>query len=43
MPDRIFWTGGAIALVAALAIAQGDRLARLLTAEASVALAAPAK
>ena len=35
MPDRIFWTGGAIALVAALAIAQGDRLARLLTAEAA--------
>ena len=37
MPDRIFWMAGAIALVAGLVIAQGDRLARLLTAEAAPA------
>ena len=37
MPDRIFWMGGTIALVAGLAIAQGDRLARSLTAEAAPA------
>jgi flagellar motility protein MotE (MotC chaperone) len=36
MPDRLFWMGGAIALVAGLAIAQGDRLARALSAEAAV-------
>lgn len=35
MPDRLFWMGGAVALVAALAIAQGDRLARALSAEAA--------
>lgn len=35
MPDRVFWMGGAIALVAGAAIAQGDRLARSLTAEAA--------
>ena len=37
MPDRILWMGGAIALAAGLAIAQGDRLARALTAEAASA------
>lgn len=35
MPDRLFWMGGAVALVAGLAIAQGDRLARALSAEAA--------
>ena len=35
MPDRLFWMGGAVALVAGLAIAQGDRLARSLSAEAA--------
>ena len=37
MPDRRIWTGGAVALGAALAISQGDRLARALTAEAASA------
>lgn len=35
MPDRLFWIGGAVALAAGLAIAQGDRLARALSAEAA--------
>lgn len=37
MPDRLFWMGGAVALAAGLAIAQGDRLARALSAEAASA------
>lgn len=37
MPDRLFWIGGAVALAAGLAIAEGDRLARGLTAEAAPA------